>query len=88
VLKRGVAAKSSSDRRQGSRAVTQYAPETLASTGRRGYDNQEEQNRSSVAAEVAIDWMACELIEAVPGNGATRESVIKVLVEQHLFAKS
>jgi uncharacterized protein (DUF433 family) len=48
---------------------------TLASSRSRGYDSGEGQNMANVDTNLEIDWMACELIEAVPGKVSGRPVV-------------
>jgi uncharacterized protein (DUF433 family) len=40
----------------------------LASSAGPDYDNDEGHNMAHTETEIAIDWMACELIESVPGK--------------------
>jgi uncharacterized protein (DUF433 family) len=48
---------------------------TLVSNRTQGYDSNEGQNMANVETNVEIDWMACELIEAVPGKVSGRPVV-------------
>jgi uncharacterized protein (DUF433 family) len=48
---------------------------TLVSSLRQVYDSEGVQNMANVDTDVAIDWMACELIESVPGKVSGRPVV-------------
>jgi uncharacterized protein (DUF433 family) len=48
---------------------------TLACSRGQGYHSDEGQNMANVDTNVEIDWMACELIEAVPGKVSGRPVV-------------
>ncbi len=47
----------------------------LSSRSKKGYDEDEGKDMASVDTDLEIDWMACELIEKVPGKVSGRPIV-------------